>query len=81
MQADQRLDDRVTALAVTDTVRVCLGLDEQTLLVEVAYDREDPKQAKIVSFWTVWFVPLVLALFGVACLFAGTHTVRQNKRS
>ena len=49
--------------------------------VEVAYDREDPQQAKIDSFWTIWFVPLVLALFGVACLFAGTHTVRQNNRS
>ena len=49
--------------------------------VEVAYDREDPKQAKIDSFWTIWFVPLVLALFGIACLVAGSHTLRKTKTS
>ncbi len=49
--------------------------------VEVAYDPGDPAQARINSFWTIWFLPLLLALFGAACLFAGSHTLKQNKKS
>lgn len=46
--------------------------------VTVAYDDEDPDNAKIVSFWTLWFMPGVLILFAVACLWAGRHTLNKS---
>lgn len=49
--------------------------------VEVAYDPADPAQARINSFWTIWFLPLLLAAFGLACVAAGHHTLRQTGRS
>jgi len=49
--------------------------------VEVAYDPADPSQAKIDSFWTIWLLPLLLALFGLACLVAGYHTLHKTKSS
>jgi len=42
--------------------------------VEVAYDPAHPDDAKIVSFWTLWFLPAVMVLVGVACLVAGRST-------
>jgi len=49
--------------------------------VEVAYDPADPSGAKIDSFWTIWFLPILLALFGLACLVAGYHTLHKTKSS
>ena len=46
--------------------------------VIVAYKKDDPNDAKIVSFWTLWFMPAVLTLFGLACLLAGLHTLRKS---
>lgn len=45
--------------------------------VTVAYDEGDPRDAKIVSFWTLWLMPASLVLLGAACLFAGWHTLRK----
>ena len=44
-------------------------------LVVVAYNPNHPAEAKIVSFWTLWFLPAVMILFGAACVFAGRHTL------
>ena len=49
--------------------------------VEVAYDPAYPSQAEIDSFWTIWLLPLLIALFGAACLAAGSHTLRQTKNN
>lgn len=49
--------------------------------VEVAYDPADTSRAKIDSFLTIWFLPLLLALFGLACFVAGYHTLRKTKNS
>lgn len=46
--------------------------------VLVAYDSIDPADAKIVSFWMLWFLPVVMMLFGGACVFAGWHTLREK---
>ena len=46
--------------------------------VTVAYKEDDPDDAKIVSFWTLWFLPGVLVVFGLACLLAGRQTLRKS---
>ena len=43
--------------------------------VTVAYDQDDPSDANIVSFWTLWMLPLTLLAFGLGCLIAGRHTL------
>lgn len=45
-------------------------------VVEVAYHPDDPKQAEINSFWTIWLPPLGLMAFGLLCLWAGLLTLR-----
>lgn len=45
--------------------------------VVVAYAEDNPDNAKIVSFWMLWFLPGVTALFGWACLFAGRSIMRK----
>ncbi len=47
--------------------------------VKVAYNEDDPEDAKIVSFWTLWFLPAVLVLFGAGCLFAGRQTLMKTE--
>ena len=32
--------------------------------------RKDPARIEIYSFWSLWFLPLLLALFGIACALA-----------
>ncbi|NNE82975.1 MAG: DUF3592 domain-containing protein [Alphaproteobacteria bacterium] len=46
--------------------------------VTVAYKDDNPDDAKIVSFWTLWFLPGVLIVFGLACLFAGRQTLTKS---
>lgn len=48
--------------------------------VEVAYDPANPLRARINSFWTIWFVPILITVFGFACIAAGSHTLRQTRR-
>lgn len=48
--------------------------------VEVAYDPADPVQARINSFWTIWFIPILICAFGLACLAAGLQTLRRTRR-
>lgn len=48
--------------------------------VEVAYDPANPTRARINSFWTIWFMPFLITVFGFACLAAGSHTLRRNQR-
>lgn len=47
--------------------------------VKVLYAQEDPSKAKIDSFWTLWFLPLCMLLFGVACLVAGRYSFPKSK--
>jgi hypothetical protein len=47
-------------------------------LVVVAYNPNQPADAKIVSFWTLWFLPAVMILFGGACVFAGRNTLQKS---
>jgi hypothetical protein len=47
-------------------------------VVEVAYPPDDPRQAEINSFWTIWLPPLALLLFGSLCLGAGLLTLRRS---
>lgn len=42
--------------------------------VVVAYDPVEPANAKIVSFWTLWFLPGAMVVLGFACIGAGWHT-------
>ena len=49
--------------------------------VEVAYDPADPRRARINSFWTIWFLPILLMAFGLACGLAGYHTLRGIRRA
>jgi len=46
--------------------------------VTVAYDEGDPRDAKVVSFWTLWLMPACLILLGMGCLFAGRHTLAKG---
>ncbi len=46
--------------------------------VEVAYDPANPQRARVNSFWTIWFLPLLLVAFGLACGIAGFHTLRTR---
>jgi len=39
--------------------------------VEVAYDPAAPASARIVSFWTIWFLPALTVAFGVVCAMVG----------
>ncbi len=48
--------------------------------VAVAYDPADPSRARIDSPWTNWFLPVLLGVFGLACVAAGTQTLRQQQR-
>ena len=48
--------------------------------VEVAYDPVTDRRPRINSFWTIWFLPMLLFAFGLACGFAGYHTL-QNIRN
>ncbi len=45
--------------------------------VVVAYDPARPEDATVVSFWTLWLLPLVMAGFGVGCLVAARSTWRS----
>lgn len=47
--------------------------------VTVAYDEGDPGDAKIVSFWMLWYMPAILMAFGAGCLFAGRQTLAKTE--
>lgn len=49
--------------------------------VEVAYDPSNLQRARINSFWTIWFLPLLLVAFGLACGVAGYHTLRNRTKT
>ena len=45
--------------------------------VVVAYDADDPDDARIISFWMLWFLPGTTILFGLGCLLAGRDTMKK----
>lgn len=49
--------------------------------VEVAYDPADTARVDINSFWTIWLLPLLLVLFGLACFAAGFDTLRRTRNN
>lgn len=50
------------------------GLHEAGDSVTVAYRLEEPMDARVESFWMLWFLPLICGLFGFLCLVAGWKT-------
>lgn len=48
--------------------------------VTVAYLRDDPPSARVVSFWTLWFLPACTVLLGTGCMVAGRSTLRMRRR-
>jgi len=45
--------------------------------VVVAYDADNPDDARIISFWMLWFLPGATILLGLGCLLAGRDTLRK----
>ena len=48
--------------------------------VTVAYPLGDPASAKVVSFWTLWFLPACLILLGAGSMIAGRSTLTKRRR-
>lgn len=46
--------------------------------VTVVYHLDNPHEAKIKSFWMLWFLPLITMMFGLMCLFAGGHSWKKR---
>ncbi len=46
--------------------------------VTVVYHPNKPHEAKIKSFWMLWFLPLITMLFGLMCLLAGWHSWQKG---
>jgi len=46
--------------------------------VTVAYDPARPGDARVASFWTLWFLPVLMAAFGLLCIAAGGHTLARR---
>lgn len=42
--------------------------------VSVVYNFDNPFEAKIKSFWMLWFLPLIMFLFGIMCFIAGWYS-------
>ena len=42
--------------------------------VKVAYDKDQPQSAKILSFWSLWGVSLILAALAVGCFIFSIFT-------
>ena len=45
--------------------------------VTVAYQPTGSDNAKIVSFWMLWFLPGAVLIFGIGGVFAGWHTLKK----
>ncbi len=45
--------------------------------VTVAYPRADPVNARVVSFWTLWFLPACMILLGAGSMFAGRSALTK----
>ena len=48
--------------------------------VTVAYARGDPASARVVSFWTLWFLPACMIVFGAGSMYAGRSTLTTQRR-
>lgn len=48
--------------------------------VDVAYQVADPADARIRSFWMLWFLPVLAALFGASCGLAGCYERIASRR-
>lgn len=47
----------------------------------LAYDQGESEKAEINSFWTIWFPPILMILFGLMCLGAGSVILRRTGNS
>lgn len=47
-------------------------------IVTVAYPPEEPEEAEIESFWTLWLLPAVMVVFGLLCSWIGWYGLRQK---
>jgi hypothetical protein len=45
--------------------------------VKVAFDPADPGSARIVSFWTLWFLPACMFGFGLLAVILGCSKLKQ----
>ena len=48
--------------------------------VTVAYRSSDPVGARVISFWTLWFLPCAMIALGGGCVFAGRSTLIKRLR-
>ena len=48
--------------------------------VTVAYRSDDPANAKVVSFWTLWFLPTCTILVGLGSICGGLSTLTERRR-
>ena len=48
--------------------------------VTVAYTPGDPASARVVSFWTLWFLPVCMILLGAVSMIAGLSTLTKRHR-
>jgi hypothetical protein len=48
--------------------------------VDVAYNVANPAEARIRSFWMMWFLPIVTALLGAVSLLVGWHEWGVSRR-
>lgn len=72
-----RLRSRDSDIEFTARPGLWPGLFEAGEAVTVAYRPDEPEAAKLVSFWMLWFLPAVMVLFGLACLYAGRDVLRK----
>ena len=48
--------------------------------VTVACVPDDPASARVVSFWTLWFLPACMILLGTGSMIAGLSTLTMRRR-
>ena len=48
--------------------------------VTVACAPDDPASARVVSFWTLWFLPACMILLGTGSMIAGLSTLAMRRR-
>lgn len=73
-------DDATSPIEFTAGASPWESLYEPGERVEVAYQVADPADARIRSFWMLWFLPVLTALFGAACVLAGFHERIASRR-
>lgn len=70
-------DDRL--VRITDRAGLWPSPFEIGQQVEVVYPPGQPREARVVSFWTLWLLPLLTLVFGSLCGLAAWDTWRKRR--